>query len=86
MAAKRSRVRSNGKTGPRGPRGKTGPAGPAGPPGDGEVAKLAAQVNAVVKELQTQLTRIGQIQMQLDRFASGQSPEPEGEPPKRTDH
>jgi len=29
----------------------------------------------VVKELQTQLRRIGQIQMQLDRMARGQDPD-----------
>ena len=81
MAAKRSRRGPAGKT--RGPRG---PRGPAGPPGDGEVAKLAILVNQVIKELQTQMTRIGQIQMQLDRFAAGQSPELQSDPPKRTDN
>ena len=39
-------------------------------------ADLAAQVAEVVKELQLQLTRIAQIQAQLDRLATGEPPEP----------
>ena len=35
---------------------------------------MAAQVEMVVTELQTQLRRIAQIQMQLDRMARGQEP------------
>lgn len=75
MAAKRRRFPrkpTRSKTGPRGPRG---PKGPPGEPGDGAVARLGAQVEMVVKELQTQLRRIGQIQMQLDRMARGQDPD-----------
>lgn len=62
--------------GPRGPRGRTGATGPAGPPSNGELKRLAAQVERIVKELHTQLTRIAQIQEQLDRFATGQSMQP----------
>jgi len=39
------------------------------------VKKLAAQIEEILKELQVQLTRIAQIQSQLDRLASGQPPE-----------
>ena len=63
-------------TGRRGPRGKPGPAGPPGPPANGELHALAAHVAEIVKELHTQLTRIAQIQAQLDRLATGQPPEP----------
>jgi hypothetical protein len=49
--------------------------GPAGPAANGdEIRRLAAQVAEAVKELQVQLTRIGQIQAQLDRVAVGQNP------------
>jgi hypothetical protein len=75
MAAKRRRSTlksTHTKTGPRGPRGRTGP---PGTPGDGAVARLAAQVEMVVKELQTQLRRIAQIQMQIDRMVRGHDPE-----------
>ena len=37
---------------------------------------LKAQVEQLVKELQTQLTRIGQIQAQLDHFTTGNATEP----------
>jgi hypothetical protein len=63
MAAKR-RSQTKKPTGPRGPRGKagaTGPAGPSGPPGENhtnEIALLSAQGADVIRELQTQLTRI----------------------------
>ena len=76
MAAKR---RPQPKTSTRGPRGKTGasgPAGPAGPPGQNhtnEIAVLSAQVAQLVKELQVQLTRIAQIQAQMDHLAMGQA-------------
>jgi hypothetical protein len=39
-----------------------------------EVVKLSAQMNEVLRGLQVQLTRIAQIQAQLDRLAAGQSP------------
>lgn len=75
MTAKRSYSNKRGSmAGSRGPRGKIGPAGPPGPAGrnqSGDIARLAAQVEQVVKELQIQLTRIAQIQLQLDRLASG---------------
>ena len=64
--------------GPRGPRGRTGPQGPTGPAGpaaNGELTRLSSQVAVIVQELQTQLTRIAQIQVQLDRLATGESPE-----------
>jgi hypothetical protein len=38
------------------------------------VVKLSAQMNEVLQELQVQLTRIAQIQAQLDRLAAGQPP------------
>ena len=66
----------------RGARGKTGPVGPQGPAGapgrnhTNEIATLSAQVEQLVKELQTQLTRIAQIQAQLDHIATGQSSSP----------
>ena len=70
--------------GPRGPRGKPGA---PGKPANGELQKLAAQVNEVVKELQVQLTRIAQIQVQLDRMAAGQPHEPRRDrETERTDH
>jgi hypothetical protein len=83
MAAKRAskeptkvseRRGPRGTTGPRGPRGKTGPAGPPGHNHTAEIARLAASVNEIVKELHVQLMRIAQIQAQLDRLASGQPP------------
>lgn len=79
MAAKHRSKKTKQQTGPRGLRGRTGPAGPVGPPGpasSGEIRKLAAQVNEVVRELQVQLTRIAQIQAQLDRLSGGQASEP----------
>lgn len=73
MAAKKRRR----KTGPRGPRGKQGPAGPPGPPANHTkaLAALAEHVDQIARELAVQLTRIGQIQAQLDRLASGLPPE-----------
>ena len=79
MVAKRRRPKASSKTaGPRGPRGKTGrtgATGPAGAPANGALERLTAQVAEIVKELQTQLMRIAQIQLQLDRLATGQFPE-----------
>lgn len=71
MAANRRPKQSPVGSGRRGPRGRTGPVGPPGASGNGEVKKLAAQMADVVQELQTQLTRIAQLQMQLDRLATG---------------
>jgi len=62
-----------GKSGPRGSTGPTGPAGPASADQTGQIATLTAQVGALVKELRIQLTRIGQIQAQLDRLVNGQT-------------
>ena len=73
------------RAGRQGPVGPTGPAGPAGAQGEkgepgrdhtSEIAVLRAQVELLVKELETQLTRIGQIQAQLDHISTGQSSEP----------
>ena len=64
----RGRKGAKGATGKRGPRGAAARADPV-------VSKLATQMEAVLKELHVQLTRIGQIQAQLDRFASGRGPE-----------
>jgi ribosomal protein L15 len=78
MAARRTprrkaiTARTSGR-GPRGPRGKTGPKGPPGNHAR-EVARLSAQMEQVVKELQTQLTRIAQIQSQLDRIVARAEP------------
>jgi hypothetical protein len=44
---------------------------------------LKAQVEQLTKELQTQLTRIGQMQAQLDRVESGRAAEPQNR--RRTD-
>lgn len=81
MAAKRTplrkttaRIGKRGKAGPRGPRGKTGPKGPPGNHAR-DVARLSAQMEQVVRELQVQLTRIAQIQSQLDRIVVRTQPE-----------
>jgi chaperonin cofactor prefoldin len=53
--------------------------GPAGPPGPGhgpELRRLTAQVNELARQLQVQLTRIAQIQAQLDQLTSGNAQEP----------
>jgi len=60
---------ARGPTGVPGATGATGPPGPPGPDHAADIAALAAQVASVVSELQVQLTRIGQIQAQLDRLA-----------------
>ena len=78
MAAKR-RSQTKKPTGIRGPRGKTGATGaggPAGPPGadhTNAIARLSAQVADIIRELQTQLTRIAQIQAQLDHLSMGEA-------------
>jgi hypothetical protein len=78
-------------TGPRGRRGKTGPtgaAGPAGAPGHdhrNEIALLSAQVAELVSELQSQLTRIAQLQAQADHSTLGQG-RPAPRKPARTDN
>jgi hypothetical protein len=41
---------------------------------------------SVIRELETQLTRIAQMQAQLDRMATGQSPRPERRKTPRTEH
>jgi hypothetical protein len=60
-----------------------GPAGPAGANHATDIAKLAAQVGEVFSELQTvfrqletQLTRIAQIQAQLDHLTGVQPLKP----------
>ena len=75
MAEKRPKTAPvRGPRGKSGPRGKPGPRGPHG--GNGEsIALLMAQMNQVRGELQVQLRRIAQLQAQLDRLATGQSPE-----------
>jgi hypothetical protein len=88
MGAKRhSRRKVASKIGPRGPRGKTGRVGPTGPPSqaNGEIARFAAQMAEVLRQLRTQFTRIAQLQLQLDRMAAGQSPH-EIPASKRTDN
>jgi len=81
MAAKRgarTQIRKlKGPRGPRGPIGPTGPRGPAGPNYASEMGALARQVDELAKALRVQVQRIAQIQLQLDRLATGQSPGPE---------
>lgn len=85
MGAKRKKP-----AGPRGPRGKpgaTGPPGPAGPNQTKEIALLSAQVADLIRELQTQLTRIGQMQAQLDHLSMGEAALPSvHRDPTRTDN
>jgi hypothetical protein len=40
------------------------------------IAALAAQMNQVIRELQVQLTRIAQLQAQLDHLSREESPQP----------
>ena len=82
-----------GAAGARGARGPTGPAGPAGPSGPAgtdhtkAILALQQQVAQIVRELETQLTRIAQIQAQLDHVASGQAPDsPERKGPGEVEH
>ena len=61
--------------GRRGPRGRTGPRGRAGKPGlpaNGNLTRLAGQMEHVIKQLEAQVFRIAQLQSQLDRMASGE--------------
>ena len=93
MAAKRRKIKkktaqktttqSRGKTGPTGPAGPAGPPGVPGTPGHDHASELAlmrAQIDQLVRELQTQLTRIGQLQAQLDHFTTGQASQPKNRP------
>ena len=65
-----------GATGERGSQGERGADGASGHNHTDEIATLKAQMDQVVKELQTQLTRIAQMQAQLDHATSGQRTEP----------
>jgi hypothetical protein len=47
---------------------------------------LSAQVSQLVKELQIQLTRIAQIQAQLDRFTRGEPTQLSERMTDRTEH
>jgi uncharacterized coiled-coil protein SlyX len=90
-AARRGRQGRTGLTGATGPRGSrgakgtagaTGPVGPAGPPGPShgtQIAALSQQVEELVRQLRTQLTRIAQIQAQLDHLTNRIEGEPSGE-------
>jgi hypothetical protein len=70
-----------GLRGPVGPPGPAGPVGPAGPKGTSglthtkDIRDLSEQIAQIHNELKIQLMRIAQIQAQLDRLASGLSPE-----------
>ena len=90
MPARHRTAKRKTRTSSRGPRGKTGrrgPRGPTGRAGNDNIAKLAAQMEQVLTELQYQLTRIAQIQAQLDRFAAGHEPESsERRRTRRTSH
>ena len=62
-----------GARGERGKRGRTGPVGPAGPAGAtpsraAVLAMVEDQFLEIRKELGLQLTRMGQIQTQLDQI------------------
>ena len=60
-----------GATGRVGAIGPMGPAGPAGPPDQSQskaIKALSEQVAEMVRQLQTQLVRIAQIQAQLDHL------------------
>ena len=67
-------MRARGPRGRQGKQGKQGAQGLAGRDQTGEIAALSEEVASLVHELKTQLTRIGQLQAQLDRVASGQPP------------
>ena len=88
MATKpRSRKRLTLK-GPKGPQGRArtrGGAAAARPNGNHTraIAGLSAQVEQIVKELQVQLTRIAQLQAQLDRVVREQDTEPPEERSER---
>ena len=85
-AARKQTPKRRARTGPTGPQGPAGPTGATGATGErgaagtdhtSEITMMRAQIDQLVKELQTQLTRIGQLQAQLDRVESGRSPEPQ---------
>ena len=63
----------------RGPRGFTGRAGRQGKPGvnhTDELTALSNQMDQIVRELQTQLKRMAQMQLQLDHLAGFAPNEP----------
>ena len=64
------RLRDRGPAGPAGPAGPQGPPGPAGPKmSRADVLSLVEdQFGEIRKELAVQLTRMGQIQTQLDQI------------------
>src|SRR5262245_21870472 len=70
MAGPRGKTGKTGRTGKTGATGATGPIGPAGADHTQAISLLSEQVATLVRELQTQLVRIGQIQVQLDALAS----------------
>lgn len=78
---------ARGARGPIGPAGPAGPRGPAGPDHTKAIIALQHQVAQIVRELQTQLTRIAQIQAQLDHVASGQAASfSDGKAPGEVEH
>ena len=88
----RGRAGADGADGARGARGPAGPAGPAGPSGPAgldhtkAILALQQQVGQIVRELETQLTRIAQIQAQLDQVANGQASDSRGKAPDKVEH
>jgi len=64
----RGKTGRTGAAGPTGPQGPRGPRGPAGASHGSEIAALTEQVAVLVRDLQTQLIRIAQIQAQLDHL------------------
>ena len=86
-ALRRGRTGPKGPQGPEGQRGERGAQGEAGAPGanhTSDIVILKGQVEQLVKELQTQLTRIAQIQAQVDHVSTGQASEPRNR--RRTDN
>ena len=77
VAARKTRT-ENRRRGPRGRTGARGPRGPVGPPANGNLSRLAAQMENVIKQLQEQVFRIAQLQTQLDRMAATESGAPTG--------
>ncbi len=68
--AKRANDGRTGPAGPRGQRGERGLTGPAGPRVSRAdvLAMIEDQFTVIRKEMSAQLTRMGQIQVQLDQI------------------
>ena len=83
----RGPVGHRGKIGAAGPVGPMGPAGPPGADHSKAIAALQGQLADVISDLKTQLTRIAQIQAQLDHLSMGRKALPSvPRDPTRTDN